>query len=405
MIQQVFIFVDIRILLELLMQIKFRSCSPILGGFLLILCFAFYSLHSFEYFALAGRAALVSSIIGIVVVGGIVLFKTRKLPAYLVWLVYFSMAVFFIYALSSYEWRSLFRGLQVVITIAIVLSAFLYGAHSSVLFGRLLFWSSFFSLLVLIVFGSLFFEGARASFQNANSLGLAGYVLLSLIMFSYGGGFWKWILSLLAVWLIVLSGSRASLLAVLMFFITYWAMPLLRKYQAIFVIYLLLLLGGGFFLILFVTGVVAEDWMAYFDALSREYFNKRIESGRNEVWSHVIELIKEKPFWGWGGGVVLSDLSQWDYSVHNLYLQVLLQVGLVGLFGVIFLILILWFGLFSVACDRYGRVAASSFVGLLVVQFFEVSFFQNNLALSLPIMILVGVALGRQNAFLMVANK
>lgn len=82
-----------------------------------------------------------------------------------------------------------------------------------------------------------------------------------------------------------------------------------------------------------------------------------------------------------------------------------MQVGLVGLFGVIFLILILWFGLFSVACDRYGRVAASSFVGLLVVQFFEVSFFQNNLALSLPIMILVGVALGRQNAFLMVANK
>lgn len=59
--------------------------------------------------------------------------------------------------------------------------------------------------------------------------------------------------------------------------------------------------------------------MAYFDALSREYFNKRIESGRNEVWSHVVELIKEKPFWGWGGGLffLISPSGTIPYIIYT----------------------------------------------------------------------------------------
>lgn len=102
----------------------------------------------------------------------------------------------------------------------------------------------------------------------------------------------------------------------------------------------------------------------------------------------------EKPFFGWGGGIDLSDVSEWEYSVYNLFLQVLFQTGLVGLFGVLLMIMLIWVGLFKASETSYGRASTSSFIGLLVLQFFEISLFQNNLALIFPVVVLVGFSMG-----------
>lgn len=369
---------------------------PLLGVFLLVLCCGFFSLHSLEVFSLIGRVALAVSVLGITSLGALVLCIERKLPKYLVGLIFISIFIFLIYAISSFndfDWqKSLFRGIQVAVTAAVLVAAFMYGKASHAMFDRSLYWTALFSLLVVLVF-SLVFDGF--GFQNPNSLGMAAYVLLSIFVFTSRNGFWRWTLSVLAIWLIVWSGSRASLLAAIAFFVTYGAAPLLKKNKSIHLLYMFALFGFGFFAILFVTGVVAEDWLLMADGFSRDHFNKRIESGRNEVWTHVMGLIYEKPFLGWGGGVELSDLSEWEFSVHNLYLQVLLQIGLVGLLGTVTFIFIVWYGLYYVASAPAGRVAISSFTGLLTLQFFEVSLFQNNLALSLPIVVLIGLALGR----------
>ncbi|WP_313477107.1 O-antigen ligase family protein [Stutzerimonas kunmingensis] len=378
------------------MKVKLGLLSPLQGSFLLVLCFTFFSLHSIETLAFAGRVSLAVSVLGIATLGTLFLYRDRKLPKYLVCLIFVSVAISLMYTTSFfniYGWqKSVFRGVQVAVTVAVLLCAFLYGKTPQALFNKCLFWVASFSFIILVVLE--FFGGA--GFQNPNSLGMAGYVLFSFFMFSGRGGFWGWILGLCAIGHIVLSGSRASLLATLAFVITYWAIPFLRRNKNIYIFYLLAFLSLGFFAVLFITGIAAEDWMIAIDGLSQKYFNKRIESGRNEIWAHVMGLIGEKLFFGWGGGVELSDLSNWKYSVHNLYLQVLLQVGLVGLLGIILLIFIVWYGLFEVAEDAFGRVAISSFLGLLALQFFEISLFQNNLALSLPIMVLVGLAMAKK---------
>jgi len=70
----------------------------------------------------------------------------------------------------------------------------------------------------------------------------------------------------------------------------------------------------------------------------REYTTNRIY-----LWEVALQAILEKPIFGYGGAThvhsyVLSKISGINLSVHNMYLQFLLEYGLIGLF--LFLILI-----------------------------------------------------------------
>src|SRR5699024_6802809 len=63
-----------------------------------------------------------------------------------------------------------------------------------------------------------------------------------------------------------------------------------------------------------------------------------LTTGRSNYWKLAFDAFKEKPFFGYGGS---SRTSRWLTSqfygeqavIHNLYLEILVNYGLVGLFG------------------------------------------------------------------------
>lgn len=376
---------------------KYKFLHPIQGFFLMVLCFTFFSLHSIEMFGVIGRVSLAIAVAGISILTVLYLYLAKSIPKIVLYLLLVVLFVVFIYAASCFyspdPIKAAYRAFQFSLTVVVLLGAYLYGKTSSK--GTVVSWLPALSVASMVAI--IFLNGSlqlSAAFQNPNALGMSGFILLALGVFGGRGRLSGWVIAFLALVLIFLSGSRASLLAALISLITYCLLPILRTSSSVYASYLIALLAFGFWSVCFVTGLVAEDLMRLADDLSREYLNKRIESGRNLVWEHVLELVVEKPFLGWGGGIDLSDVSEWEYSVHNLFLQVLFQTGLVGLFGVLLMIMLIWIGLFKASETSYGRASASSFIGLLVLQFFEISLFQNNLALSFPIIVLVGFSMG-----------
>ena len=72
-------------------------------------------------------------------------------------------------------------------------------------------------------------------------------------------------------------------------------------------------------------GAVLNVW-------SWQYTGKNFFSGRHRFWQALIEAIAVRPLQGYGLHVQPSTVTDIGLSAHNLYLQILLQCGFVGLF-------------------------------------------------------------------------
>src|SRR5690606_5121720 len=117
-------------------------------------------------------------------------------------------------------------------------------------------------------------------------------------------------------------------------------------------------------------------------------------SGRNEVWPLVVELINQKPILGWGGGVDLKNLTYFEYSTHNMYLQTALQIGYIGPILIFTFYYLFWMNLWKYRfCSNILGVNAI-FLWLISIQNFEVTLLQNNLAMSVPAICLMAYIIG-----------
>ena len=144
--------------------------------------------------------------------------------------------------------------------------------------------------------------------------------------------------------------------------------------------------------------------MAYIDItqyndIVRVYTNKNLLSGRNEVWPYVLNLIHQKPYLGWGGGVDLNDLSPFNLSSHNFYLHTALQVGYSGVFLIFLFYFLLWNKIREISyLSTLDMINANAlFIWLTTIQNFEVTLLQNNLAMSIPAICLIGYVMGKSS--------
>lgn len=158
---------------------------------------------------------------------------------------------------------------------------------------------------------------------------------------------------------------------------------------------LVVALAGITFLIMLNTGTDAFDVAAVNDA-SIEYSGRTFGSGRQRLWPVALELIGERPWLGFGSGTVIGDLVPTRLSTHSYYLQVLLQVGIVGLLPVVVALL----GLLGRARLHPGapvglRPYTFSCLLLLVVHVsLDVFLTQNQIPVAVPVWLLVGYAVG-----------
>ena len=129
------------------------------------------------------------------------------------------------------------------------------------------------------------------------------------------------------------------------------------------------------------------------DEYSQEHMGKQLLSGRNQIWLLVFESIGQSPVIGWGLSTVPKTLYGITLSCHNLFLQVALQEGIIG---VLLLIAILYYILKNLVSRPITRCSITSMCVVFMIllhECFEISLTQNLLYIGLMMWFLLGLGL------------
>lgn len=141
-------------------------------------------------------------------------------------------------------------------------------------------------------------------------------------------------------------------------------------------------------------------YLSNFNSLNNYIVNltgKRIFSGRELIWRGLLRLISKKPLFGYGSGIHAEDFFVSDLTSHNLYLEISLQTGLIGLTLFFIFLFFLWKNFYSAKDDLSIKIAGSYFVGLMVYQLFELSLLQSTVYIAITSWILLAFSMALTN--------
>lgn len=255
-----------------------------------------------------------------------------------------------------------------------------------------------FSLLSWLMFVFLLFIVINDSeLMNMNAVGFYSYLLtffplLYIIGYTKNKFFLVFCLVSLFGIIIYLSNARSVLVSIVFGLITWILWKFITKRKLLFQIYFILILVFGYLFIDVYPRLdsILDDFY-YYNDLVYQYTGKNILSGRNELWSQLLVLIENKPFFGYGSGALPRDFINMDLSAHNLYLQIALQVGIVGLSTFLLFLFFIWKTLWLNRHDPKVILLACYFIGILVHEVFEVTLIQNNFGLSIIQWLILGL--------------
>lgn len=251
-------------------------------------------------------------------------------------------------------------------------------------------------LVVIIIFIYMYYlrdiklQDASTFFLNANSFGMYTSLLFLSLIVTTEKFYFKFIYFFLGFFLVFVSSSRTSLVAYFIAFLFMFLGSFFYRNKSLYRLTIMVLIFSALFVLYY---------MVYFDLekynqIMRDYTSKNLLSGRNEVWPYVMNLISQKPFLGWGGGVDLKDVSFYDYSSHNMYLHTALQIGIFGSFLIFVFYYLFWSNLWKYRMFFEVLSLNGIFIWLVLIQNFEVTLLQNNLAMSIPILCLLAYLMG-----------
>ena len=234
---------------------------------------------------------------------------------------------------------------------------------------------------------------------NPNSIGMLCFTLSALLIASKTDrqilSFSNFlILSFLIISIAVL--ARASFLALTMLLATYMAWHFITQnrltYWTTFFLILTVISGS-----IFVLTNTSSSIFIFFDVISQSLLGRNLDTGRDAIWTNLIPLLVERPFFGWGPSVNIAEISNSSQSAHNLYIQIMLQVGLLGLVCLILILAGIWKGLYSRKHSHLARCTGSYLLGIMILQAFEVTLTQNLIAFGVPFWVLAGFALSEKS--------
>lgn len=136
------------------------------------------------------------------------------------------------------------------------------------------------------------------------------------------------------------------------------------------------------------TSPLARDIAYRIEELS----GRRANSGRETLWPRILQTTEENPLFGMGAGVVPRDFLSTQLSSHNYYIQLYLQVGLIGLAVLLLFLLAVWRKL-AYSTNAEGRFGAALFLMFVIHNSTEVIMFQNLTLAAVPAWCAIGLAL------------
>lgn len=263
-----------------------------------------------------------------------------------------------------------------------------------------------FSALIICCLAYWMFNGRPTNYfsafyghSNGFAVILIAAISIALIDARNGIKIRHLIVVLICLALLLFANSRSAIFALAVFAIcAVWLSKFkgAHKSIAVRVLFIVVVAGALLFSVIY-PSLYGTELGSQLEHFSRAYLNKNFFSGRQIVWKMVLNALKGNEVFGLGLNMLPSMIYKTQFSSHNLYLQTVLQMGLVGL---VLLGSILWalLGKFCLYDGAPQRIGIALLVAMLVHECFEVSLTQNNLAFGLFIWAIFGICISLGNS-------
>lgn len=253
-------------------------------------------------------------------------------------------------------------------------------------------------ILVYLIIASLFFlvtDSAFYSFyfENPNAFGIFLFFLVYFQVYTMVFNFTKSFFNIsvyfinfyLIFFFLLKSGARSIMLSLIVMTIVFVFWKLININRVVYHFSFLLFLSFIFTIILFILNI---EYVTEYEILVFEVTGKRLSSGREEIWRSLLPYIEDNLLFGLGSNANPSSLLGVELSSHNLYIQLILESGLVYMSLFLILLIYIWNGFFIGskvnAINARNKVLSATFLcGILVHQIFEVTLLQNNIGVSI----------------------
>ncbi|MBI5340278.1 MAG: O-antigen ligase family protein [Mycolicibacterium rufum] len=123
-----------------------------------------------------------------------------------------------------------------------------------------------------------------------------------------------------------------------------------------------------------------------------EISGHRANSGRDQLYFYLLSKVQDNPLTGLGAGTLPRDFLSTEFSAHNFYLQVYLQVGLLGVAVLICFLLSVWRDMAQLTTVP-GRFGGAVFLMFVIHNGAEVLLLQNSALVAIPAWAAIGLAL------------
>lgn len=191
----------------------------------------------------------------------------------------------------------------------------------------------------------------------------------------------------------LLLSERTIAITMVLIYLAYFFIGKLSKGKFIHITLLLcVFLGVVGFTYLYVQLQYLDLGIAI-NQLFRTYTGGNFFSGRNTIWETAYKYIAQAKFFGYGFNNSVMKSSGFDKSVHNTYLHILLQGGLVGLSVFYLFIMSIWKRYYRFIDNHVVRLAASYLIGILVYINFEVTLIGNTVGPGIFMWLIIGIGI------------
>lgn len=199
---------------------------------------------------------------------------------------------------------------------------------------------------------------------------------------------------LIGIVTVVRVGARSMWIALGAAFLVYHGFRIIASrrglYSITFFVVLALIFAG---MVVYTTLPYTELGLALQDFV-QEKTQRNLFSGRDKLWPPLVTAILERPWFGYGASATPGVVMETTLSSHNLYLQIALQTGLLGVVVFVGFLFAVWRIYWLGRDNSLSRLSAAFLVAILVHQTFEVSLTQNHLAVGVTQWLTLGVGVG-----------
>lgn len=244
-------------------------------------------------------------------------------------------------------------------------------------------------------------EAKQASYyfiyDNPNYLGLIGILIIFMCLLAYGISREEryFIYPMAFIPIINLSKGRASMLALTVALIVFILWKIISKYKAGYYAFFALVIGGLMIVTLAYPVIDSLAESKGWDQEKIQTIGSKLYSNRETLWVESIEISKEKPILGHGIGTTLESVTQTekDLSTHNIYVQIFLESGIVGVLLFLTFLGWVWKTFYKATNNGLTRAGVSALIGILMIGIYELTLLGQSISLGIIQWLIIGVAL------------